>query len=200
MKDDQKAIYFINGESEDRLRKSPLLEMYNKENVEVLLCFDELDELVIPMIGKFGELELKSVNRSGAEQEFDSKKDKKKQKSIAPLLEKFKKALGEKVKDVRLSLRLSESPSCVVLDADDPGYQMQMLMKSMGRGSEAETIPILEINGDHALVKQALESEDEDCISDIANVLLDQALLVEGIAIKDPSDFIGRLNRLICKS
>ncbi|MBU0936228.1 MAG: molecular chaperone HtpG, partial [Spirochaetes bacterium] len=170
MKDDQKAIYYITGEQEERLRKSPLLETYKKHGIEVLLCSDEIDELVIPMIGKYGELELKAVNRAGAEKEFEDKKDEAKEKEMAPVVEKLKKALGDRVKDVKLSSRLSESPSCIVVDENDPSMQMMQLMKSMGRGGDFDIKPILEINGDHALVAKAATTDDEALLADIAGV------------------------------
>ena len=197
MGDEQKAIYYIAGDSEDRLRKSPLLEMYRKRGVEVLICPDEIDDIVMPMVGKYGELELKAVNRAGAEKEFEDKLDEGKAKDLAPVIERIKKALGDEVKDVRLSARLSESPSCIVVDADDPSIQLQQMMKSMGRGGDFEVKPILEVNGDHALVARLAASDDEALASDVARVLLDQALLVEGVALKDPAGFVGRVNRLI---
>jgi len=194
---EQKSIYYIAGDSEERLRKSPLLEMYRKQGVEVLLCPDEIDELVMPMVGKFGDLELKAVNRAGAEKEFEGKKDEQKEKDLAPIIERLKKALGDEVKDVRLSARLTESPSCIVVDADDPSLQLQQFMKSMGRSDGFDVKPILEVNGDHALVKRLSSSADEALTADVARVLLDQALLVEGAPLKDPADFVARMNRLI---
>lgn len=194
---EQKAIYYLAGDSEDRLRKSPLLEMYRKQGIEVLICPDEIDELVMPMVGKFGEMELKAVNRAGAEKEFDDKRDEAKAKDLAPAIDKIKKALGDEVKDVRLSARLTESPSCIVVDADDPTLQLQQFMKSMGRSDGIDVKPILEVNGDHALVSKLASSDDETLCADVARVLLDQALLVEGAAIKDPADFVKRMNRLI---
>jgi len=197
MKDDQKAIYYVSGDSEDRLRQRRILEMYRKHGIEVLLCSDEIDELVMPMVGKFGDLELKAVNRAGAEKEFDDQKDEAREKEMAPVVEKLKKALGARVKDVRLSARLSESPSCIVVDEHDPSMQMLNLMKSMGRGADMDVKPILEVNGDHALVTKALLSVNETVIADIANVLLDQALLIEGASLKDVAGFVARMNRLM---
>lgn len=197
MTGDQKAIYFITGDSEERLRKSPLLEMYRKQGIEVLLCSDEIDELVMPMVGKFGDIELKAVNRAGAEKEFEGKKDEQKAKDLAPVIERIKQALGDDVKDVRLSARLTESPSCIVVDADDPTLQLQQFMKSMGRSDGFDAKPILEVNGDHPLFKRLSDSHDETLTADIAHVLLDQALLVEGAPIKDPADFVTRMNRLL---
>ncbi len=199
MKDGQKAIYYISGDQEARLRKSPLLEMYRKEGIEVLLCSDEIDELVMPMAGKYGELEFKSVNRAGSEKEFEGKKDEKKEKNLAPVVEKLKKALGDQVKDVKLSSRLSESPSCIVVDENDPSMQMMQFMKSMGRDAGVDVKPILEVNGDHPLVLGLVEESDDGRIADVAFVLLSQALLVEGNQLKDPADFVARLNRLIAK-
>ncbi|GAB1432054.1 molecular chaperone HtpG [Spirochaetota bacterium] len=197
MDENQKAIYFITGDSEDRLKKSPLLEMYRKKGIEVLICSDEIDELVIPMVGKYGELELKAVNRAGAEKELEEKEDKAKAKDLKPLIDKIKKALGEQVKDVRLSVRLSESPSCIVVDADDPSLQMQQFMKNLGRSDGFDVKPILEVNGDHALIGRLEGSDDQALIEDISQLLLDQALMVEGLPIKDPADFVKRVNRLI---
>lgn len=197
MTGDQKAIYFITGDSEERLRKSPLLEMYRKQGIEVLLCSDEIDELVMPMVGKFGDLELKAVNRAGAEKEFEGKQDDQKAKDLAPVIERIKKALGDEVKDVRLSARLTDSPSCIVVDTDDPTLQLQQFMKSMGRSDGFDVKPILEVNGDHQLFRRLSDSADETLTADISRVLLDQALLVEGAPLKDPADFVARMNRLI---
>ena len=199
MKDGQKAIWFITGDSEERLRKSPLLEMYRKEGQEVLLCTDEIDELVMPMAGTYGELEFKAVNRAGAEKDISDKKDKETDKDLQPIVDKVKKALGDQVKDVRLSSRLSESPSCIVVDEHDPSIQMAQFMKALGRSADTEVRPILEINGDHPLVAGLASESDEGRIADLAFVLLDQALLVEGAAVKDPADFVARLNRLIAR-
>jgi len=149
------------------------------------------------MVGKFGDLELKAVNRAGAEKEFEGKKDEQKEKDLAPVIERLKKALGDEVKDVRLSARLTESPSCIVVDSDDPSLQLQQFMKSMGRSDGIDVKPILEVNGDHALVTRLSTSMDEALTADVARVLLDQALLVEGAQLKDPADFVSRMNRLI---
>ncbi|MCX7023699.1 MAG: molecular chaperone HtpG [Spirochaetes bacterium] len=197
VKDGQKAIYYLTGDSEERLRKSPLLEMYRKEGIEVLLCSDEIDEIVVPSIGKFGVFELKAANRAGAEDDFGTAKDEAKEKEYKPVVDKIRKALGERVKDVRLTSRLTESPSCIVMDADDPSLQFQQLMKAMGREGMAGIKPILEVNGDHAIVKRMALSDDDRLAEDTAFVLLGQALLVEGAQLEDPADFVARLNRLL---
>ena len=200
MKEGQKAIYYIAGGEEDRLRKSPLLEMYRKEGIEVLVCAEEIDEIVISGLGPFEGLELKSVNRAGSESELGSgSKDGAKPEADSPVaaaIEAAKKALGEEVKDVRLSKRLSESPACVVVDSDDPSLQLRELMKQFGGSEMPEVKPILELNGEHPLVRR-LAAADAAEAEDLAKVLLGQALLVEGAKLADPADFATRLTRLL---
>jgi len=203
MKADQKAIYYITGGDEKTLRASPHLEAYRKKGIEVLIMGDEIDDIVIPSLGKYKEWDLKAANRAGSDEELGGDEDKKaaeeKEKTFKPVVEKLKKALGEEVKDVRISKRLSDSPSCIVVDENDPSLQMERMMKAMGQTGFAEVKPILEINADHALVKKVQDSEDEEFIGDIASVLLDQALIVEGSDIKDPAGFVKKLNRLLTR-
>ena len=200
MKEGQKAIYYIAGGDEERIRKSPLLEMYRKENIEVLVCAEEIDEIVLSGLGPFEGTELKSVNRAGSEAELGrgAEGDAKPEagSEAASAIEKAKKALGDEVKDVRLSKRLSESPACVVVDSDDPSLQLRELMKQFGGGEMPEVKPILELNGEHPLVKRLAAAGDVEA-EDLAKVLFGQALLVEGAALKDPADFASRLNRLL---
>jgi len=197
MKEGQKAIYYIAGGEEERLRKSPLLEMYRKEGIEVLVCADEIDELVLSALGPFEGTEIKSVNRSGSEADFgETKKEGDAGADAGTAVEKAKKALGDAVKDVRISKRLAESPACVVVDSDDPSLQFRELMKQLGGGDLPDVKPILELNPEHALVKR-LAAADEAEAEDLAKVLLGQALLVEGAPLADPVDFASRLNRLI---
>ncbi|HZK20242.1 MAG TPA: molecular chaperone HtpG [Treponemataceae bacterium] len=202
MKPDQKAIYYISGTDEEQLRNSPLLEAYKAKDVEVLIMADEIDDIVIPALAKYKEWDLKAINRAGSDEELgvDKKEAEKKAKAFKPVVEKIKKALGDRVKDVVLSKRLAASPCCIVVDENDPSIQMERMMKAMGQGMPGmEVKPILEVNGDHALVKQLTNTEDEETIADISAVLLDQALLVGGAELKDPSDFVKRLNKLLVR-
>ncbi|MDR0376331.1 MAG: molecular chaperone HtpG, partial [Spirochaetaceae bacterium] len=137
--------------------------------------------------------------RAGADEELGEKKDKKAEKEIKPIIEKVKKALGDRVKDVKLSRRLHDSPSCIVADENDPSIQMAQMLKAMGQTEMPDIKPILEINGEHPIVANLKNTEDEERIADVAGVLLDQALLVEGVKLKDPADFVKRLNRLLAK-
>lgn len=203
MKTEQKAIYYITGGDEKTLRQSPHLEAYRKKGIEVLIMADEIDDIVIPSLGKYKDWDLKAANRAGSDEELEGEEDKKtakeKEKAFKPVAEKIKKALGDRVKDVHLSKRLSDSPSCIVVDENDPSLQMERMMKAMGQAGMAEVKPILEINADHVLVKKIASSDDENFIADMSFVLLDQALLLEGSELKDPSDFIKKLNRLLEK-
>lgn len=195
---DQKAIYYITGDKESTLRNSPLLEAYKKKDIEVLIMDDDIDEIVVPGLMKYKETDLKAVNRSDAGEDLNEKADKKKEKDTQPVVEKVKKALGERVKEVKVSVRLADSPSCIVVDESDPTFQMQSMMKAMGQGAELPEIkPILEINPDHEIVQKLKDLDDEDRVSDISSLLLDQALLVEGIQLKDPADFVKKLNRIM---
>jgi molecular chaperone HtpG len=212
MKADQKSIYYITGGDEKTLRSSPLLEAYRAKDIEVLIMDDEIDDIVIPSVGRYKkpplsgedaslsqEWELKAVNRAGADEELGEKKDKAAEKERKPIIEKIKKALGDKVKDVKLSRRLHDSPSCIVADDNDPTMQMAQMLKAMGQTELPEIKPILEVNGDHPIVAALKDVDDEERIADVATVLLDQALLVEGIKVQDPADFVKRLNRLLSK-
>ncbi len=197
MKEDQKAIYYITGENEDMLRNSPLLEAYRTKDIEVLIMDDEIDEIVVPSIGNFKEKELKAVNRSGAADDLKTDDDKKQEKDIKPLIKKIKAALGEAVKDVVASSRLRDSPSCIVADENDPTTQMQHMLKSMGQADMPDVKPILEINPGHDIVKKLQGSEDKALIEDASWLLYEQALLIEGVELKKPADFVKRLNRVM---
>jgi molecular chaperone HtpG len=199
IKPDQKNIYYITGGDEKTLRASPLLEAYTAKGIEVLIMDDEIDDIVIPSIGKYKDWELKAVNRAGADEEFGEKQDKQAEKEIKPVIEKIKKALGDKVKDVKLSRRLHDSPSCIVADENDPTIQMAQMLKAMGQTEMPDIKPILEVNGEHPIVAALKDIDDEGRIADVSGVLLDQALLVEGVKIKDPADFVKRLNRLLSR-
>ena len=201
MKPDQKSIYYISGSDEKNLRSSPLLEAYKKKGFEVLIMADDIDDIVIPAYGKYKDFELKSVSRAGSDEELgvDKEEAKKKEEAFKPVQEKIKKALEGRVKDVVLSKRLSDSPSCIVVDENDPSLQMERMMKAMGQGGGDFVKPILEINADHAIVKKLEGHVSEDFVKNVSEVLLDQALLVSGAELKDPADFVKSLNSLLAE-
>jgi molecular chaperone HtpG len=202
MKTDQKAIFYISGSDEKNLRANPLVKAYTDKGFEVLILDDDIDDIVIPGFGKYkNEFELKAVNRAGSDEDLGGNKEEaeKKEKEFKPVVEKIKKALGDKVKEVKLSKTLSgENPSCIVVDENDPSYQMERMMKAMGQmGPEIK--PILEVNGDHPILAKIKESDDETLIADVSEVLLDQALLIAGVELKEPAEFVKHLNNLLSK-
>ena len=197
MDSDQKSIFYITGQQESSLRNSPLLEIYDKKDIEVLILDDEIDEIIISSVPKYDEKDLKSVNRSGAADDISEDADKDSEKSTKPVLKKIKKVLGDKVKDVKVSSRLSDSPSCIVADENDPTAQMQEIMKSMGQTGMPEIKPILEINPNHEIVEKLKSMTRQKSFDDIALLLYEQALIQEGVTLEDPAGFVNRLNKAI---
>ncbi len=194
---EQKAIYYITGGNERVLRASPLLEAYQKKDLEVLICDDEIDEIVLQGYGQYKDYELKAVNRADVGDDLKTETDEVAAKEAAPVIERIKKALADKVKNVVASSRLLESPACVVTDASDPSFQLQAMLRGMGRASEVpEVKPILELNPIHPLIV-GLKDASDTTLEDTAHVLFAQSLLLEGAEIPDRVDFVKRLNRLL---
>ena len=200
MREEQKSIYYITGQNQISLQNSPLLEMYDKKDIEVLILDDEIDEIIITGVPKYDDKELKSVNRSGAADDFSDDSDKDTQKSLNPVLKKIKKLLGEKVKDVKVSNRLNDSPSCIVADENDPTAQMQEMMRSMGQPDMPQIMPILEINPSHEIVLKLKEKTKQKSFDNIALLLYEQALIQEGVKLEDPAGFVKRLNSVIAET
>ncbi|MEA5106228.1 MAG: molecular chaperone HtpG [Sphaerochaeta associata] len=196
---DQKSIYYIAGGKESTLKASPLLESYRKKGFEVLIMSDDIDDIVVGSIGTYKEMPLKAINKSGAVDDLKEEKDTEKTKEAKSLVKKIKKALGDKVKDVVVSSRLVESPAVVVVDENDPSVQMQQILKSMGQGDFEDVKPILEINVDDPMIMKIDASDDTQYIEDLCSVLLDQALLAEGVMPKDPVAFTKKLHSLLSK-
>ncbi|MDY5931774.1 MAG: molecular chaperone HtpG [Candidatus Ornithospirochaeta sp.] len=197
MKEDQKAIYYITGGNESILRNSPLIAAYRKKGYEVLIMDDDIDDFVIQAVSSYQDVPLKAINKSGAMEDLESEEDKAKAEARKGAAEKIKKALGDKVKDVVVSSRLEESPAAVIVDENDPSAQMQKILKQMGSADVPELKPILEINPDSALIDRIDKSDDEAFISSLSLVLLDQALLQEGIMPQDANEFARNLVALL---
>lgn len=194
---DQKSIYYITGGDAQTLKNSPLLTSYKEKGIEVLLMTDEIDEFVISSIGKYEDIELKAVNRSGAMDDFMSEEEKKQAKEEGKeVAKKIKDALGDRVKDVVVSKRLGDVSAVVIADENDPTVQMQQLLKAMGQ-EEVSISPILEVNADDSFVKKILDSKDDAFVKDACSVLLDQALLCEGVMPKNPAEFAQKLHELL---
>ncbi|MBB5338611.1 molecular chaperone HtpG [Tunturiibacter gelidoferens] len=197
MKDDQKSIYYITGGAESLLRTSPLLEIYKKKDVEVLILDDDFDEVIFSGVDKYGEIDLKAVNKSSTSEDLKGGEEPDKAEGLKPLIEMLKKTLGDRVKDVRASVRLADSPSCIVSDEEEPSLKMQQMMRAMGQKDIPALKPTLEINPDHEIVKKLLARSDDSVAQDAAWLLFDQALLMEGVALQDPAAFVQRLNRVL---
>ena len=199
MKDGQKSIYYITGGAEALLRTSPLLEIYKKKNLEVLLLDDDIDEIVFSGVDKYGEIELKAVNKASTSDDLkdDTKQELNHVEALKPLLETIKSALGDRVKDVRASIRLADSPSCIVFDEEEPSLQMQQMLRAMGQKDIPAPKPTLEINPDHEIVTKLIARSNDPIAQDAAWMLFEQALLMEGAPLQDPAAFVQRLNRVL---
>lgn len=199
---EQKAIYYIVGENEKVLRNSPLLESYKKNDIEVLILDDkEIDEIITPAIGVFKEWEFKDITAIEPPKVEQSEEEKKEvEEKFQDILSKIKDKLGDAVKDVKVTSRLSESPSCVVKDAADAQMAaMAHMFRAMGQAMP-ESAPILEINPEHEIVKKLNGCADETTIEDVSWILLDQAKLSEGMEITDTVAFAQRLSRITAKA
>jgi len=197
MKPEQKSIYYLTGGSDSLLRTSPLLEIYKKKDLEVLILDDEIDEIVFSGVEKYGEIDLKAVNKASTSDDLKDETEPDKAESLKPLIDKLKATLGDRVKDVRASVRLAESPSCIVSDEDEPSMKMQQMLRAMGQKDMPALKPTLEINPDHEIVKKLLAHSDDKVAEDAAWLLFDQALLMEGVPLQDPAIFVQRLNRIL---
>ena len=144
---------------------------------------------------------MKAINKSGAVDDLkeEGEKEEKASKEEKALVKKIKKALGDRVKDVVASTRLTDAPAVVVVDENDPTVQMQQLLKAMGQADFEEAKPILEVNVDDPMVQKIAASEDKEYTEDLSSVLLDQALLAEGVMIKDPVAFTKKLHNLLSR-
>jgi molecular chaperone HtpG len=197
---EQKALYYITGGSEIMLRNSPLLEIYKKKGIEVLILDDDIDEIVFSSVPKYRDIDLKAVNKSNTGEDLKDESTPEKTEELKPLLEKIKATLGEAVKDVRASSRLADSPSVIVSDEDEPSARMRQMMQAMGQKDLPELQPTLEINPDHEIIRKLLAEPSNGKVEDAAWLLFDQALLLEGVPLKDPAAFVQRLNRVLNQS
>jgi molecular chaperone HtpG len=199
MKEGQEHIYYVTAESFNAARNSPHLEVFRKKGIEVLLMSERVDEWVVGNLQAFEGKGLVSVAKGGLdlgklEDEAEKKALDQEAGDLAPLIERLKKNLGERVKDVRISKRLTDSPACLVADEHDVGTNLARMLKAAGQPVPSSK-PILEINPQSAVVLR-LRNEDAH-FDDWANVLFDQAVLAEGGQLDDPAAFVRRVNALM---
>ena len=201
MQPEQEVIYYITADSFAAAQHSPHLEIFRKKGIEVLLMSDRVDEWLLSSLTEFEGKKLQSIAKGDLdlgklESETEKEIQKKIEEEAKTLVERIKQTLGEQVKDVRVTHRLTDSPACLVSDAQDLSGNLARMLKAAGQ-SAPEAKPILEINPAHKLVKR-LENESADAVfSDLALVLFDQALLAEGGTLDDPASFVKRMNSLI---
>ena len=201
MKEGQDKIYYVVADSFEAAKSSPHLEIFRKKGIEVLLMADRVDEWMMSHLTEFNEKQFASITRGDLDLgDLDDEETKKAQeeseKEIEGLVERIKTVLGDKVKEVRFTHRLTDSPACVVVDDNDMSSQMQKLMESVGQ-AVPEAKPIFELNPEHQLVKHLNVEQDEDKFAQWSDVLLDQALLAERGSLKDPAAFVAKLNKLM---
>ncbi len=199
MKEGQDKIYFVTADSFNAAKNSPHLEIFRKKGIEVLLLSDRVDEWVVGNLTEFDGKQLASVAKGGLdlgklEDEAEKAAVEKETGELKDLLDKMKTTLGEKVKEVRVTHRLTDSPACLVADEHDMGMNLARLMKAAGQTMPISK-PILEINPAHPVVLR-LKYEDKQ-FDDWAAVLFDQALLAEGGTLDDPASFVKRINQLM---
>ncbi|MDX1810189.1 MAG: molecular chaperone HtpG [Sulfurospirillaceae bacterium] len=202
MGEDQKSIYYITGQNEVLLKNSPLIEQFKAKDIEVLLLDEEVDAIVIPMVGEYDKTPIKPVNNSDIDEEIkeEDKISEEDEKNFQQILVKIKEILKDDVKDVKISSRLSDSPSVLVYDKNDPDFQMQEMLKQMGQENLPNVKPILELNAKHEIFARILDKQDFAALQDVSYLLLDQAKLAEGMKIDDISGFTKRLNKYIAKA
>lgn len=206
MKSNQKKIYYITADSLGAAKSSPLLEIFRKKDVEVLLLTDRIDEWVVGHLTEFdgkplqsiakGDLELEDVASNDPEaKKAEEQKEEETKKEFDDLMKKMQEALQAKVKEVRLSHRLTSSPVCLVRDQHALGPQMERLLKAAGQ-EVPEVKPILEINPEHTIIRKLHAGVEPEKFSEWTDLLFEQALLAEGSPLPDPAGFVQRMNKL----
>ncbi len=201
MQTGQDKIYYITGDSYAAVKNSPHLELFKKKGIEVILMYDRVDEWMMSHLNEYNEKTFVSVAKGALDLgELADKEEKEKTeqaaKDYSELLDKMKEALGDKVKEVRISNRLTNSPSCLVVEEGDMAVSMQKIMQQAGHSIPAME-PILEINAEHPLVIRLKESVADGQFSDWTFILFEQALLSEGGQLEDPASFVNRVNELL---
>ncbi len=201
MKKKQNKIYYVTAENYSAAKNSPHLEIFAKKEIEVLLLHNRIDEWVVTHLTEFDGKSLVSVSRGDLDlgdlaDKEEKKKEEESAKQAKSLIERIQKSLDGKVKDVRVTHRLTTSPACLVADTMDMGGNMERILKEAGQHMP-ETRKILEINPKHPLVLRLKEEPGDDRFSDWSHILFDQALLAEGGQLQDPANFVRRLNSLL---
>lgn len=200
MQDKQDKIYYITAANYNAAKNSPHLEIFKKKNIEVLLLSDRVDEWLVGYLSEFEGKKLQSISKGKVELESENETDLKEQeKNLEPMLKHIKEVLGDKVKEVQLTNRLTNSPACIVADEGDMGLEMQRILQAAGQ--QVPTMqPIFEINPEHALIKRLHDITDDNSFAEWVNMLFEQSVLAEGGQLENPADFISRVNKLLLEA
>lgn len=201
MKPEQDKIYYLIADSEKAARSSPHLEIFRKKGIEVLLLSDRIDEWLMSHLHEFDGKSLQDITRGDLDlgkldNEEEKKVQEKQEETLKPLLERVKTALDDRIKEVRVSHRLTDSPACLALAEDDMGAQMRKIMQASGQ-AVPESKPIFELNPDHPLISKLDAEQDEERFGDLISLLFDQASLADGNELEDPARFSRQLNKLL---
>ncbi|HIQ07801.1 MAG TPA: molecular chaperone HtpG [Thiotrichaceae bacterium] len=201
LRPDQDKIYYITAESYAAAKNSPHLEIFKKKDIEVILLHDRVDEWLVSHLNEFDGKPLQSVAKGDLDlSKFDTDEEKEEQeaaeKAAEDILKRMKEVLGDKVEDVRVSHRLTDSPSCIVLSEQDMALYMQQLMKQAGHAMPSSK-PTLEINPAHHLIALMESEKDDKVFADWADIVFDQAILAEGGQLEDPAGFVSKLNKMM---
>lgn len=204
MKEGQKHIYYITADTTAAARHSPHLEIFAKKGVEVLLLTDRVDEWMLSYLTEFDGKKLSSVAKGALDldelADAEEKKEQEKvEEALKPVVERVKTALADKVKEVRVTHRLTDSPSCLVVDEYGMSTHLERLLKQAGQKVDSSK-PILELNPEHELVKRLDREQSEDRFADLSALLFEQALLAEGGQLSDPAQFVKRMNKLLLQA
>jgi len=197
-KEGQDKIYYIVADNYTAAKNSPHLEVFRKKGIEVLLLSDRVDEWLVSHLNEFDGKKLQSVARGtlDIDEEEDKKEREEAEKTFISVIEHATKVLGDKVKEIRLSQRLTDSPSCLILEENDMSAQMQQIMEAAGQYAP-KSEPILELNPDHALVNKLNDITDDDLFEDYTHLLFEQAQLAAGEPLEDAAGFVKRVNKLL---
>ena len=196
MKEGQDKIYYVTASSFNAAKNSPHLEIFKKKEIEVLLLSDKIDEWLVGYLSEFEGKKLQSISKGKLELGDDKEETKEQEKTYTPMLEQIKKILVDRVKDVLLTHRLTDSPACIVADENDMGLEMQRILQSAGQ-KMPESKPIFEINPEHPLIKRLHDITDDARFEEWTVVLFEQAVLAEGGQLDNPADFVRRINQLL---
>ncbi|KTD50702.1 molecular chaperone HtpG [Legionella quateirensis] len=201
MKEGQDKIYYITASSYNAAKNSPHLEIFKKKGIEVLLLSDKIDEWLVGYMNEFEGKKLQSISKGKVEFNDDESTDhiKEQEKTLEPVIKHIKTILNERVKDVLITNRLTDSPACIIADEQDMGLEMQRILQAAGQQVPTSK-PIFEINPEHPLIKRLHDIQDDSQFELWVTMLFEQAVLAEGGQLDNPADFVNRVNKLLVSS